>query len=347
VIYAQGQGSSTPVLEAINASTGAVLWSTTTGSDGYFLQGTLAAAKGLVYAGCGLHIDGNPGGICAYDQSNGAQKWAYIPDCKCSPNNYVAGPLAYADGAVYFGDGGFVSQSDPYVAALSARGGMATWGYDPGVGGGALAVGGGLVYFSCDRSGNFLGVCALEQSSGTFVWSYATGDPNTAMTFEKGVVYASFSNGFIVGITALKASTGAPLWTFNYTGSINPTKPAAIAKGRIFLTGTDGNLYALHAATGKLIWSDNLSGSCSGQSSPSVANGVLYVDQSGPNCPEVSAFATSNGRLLWSNPTPGSTIFPPPMISSGVLYLTNASCGSVCAYGLPGSARRLYVRPVR
>jgi len=350
VIYAEGQGSSTPVLEAINASTGSVLWTTTTGNDGYFLQGTIAVAKGLVFTGCGLNIDGNPGGICAYSEATGTQVWNYIPDCKCLPNNPVSGPLVYSNGAVYFGDGGFPSHSDPYAAALSASSGQLLWGYDPGpqsIGGGAFAVGDGLVFFSCNPNGNVVGACALNQSTGNLAWTYTTGDSNTQFTFDKGVLYASVSSRSNVSITALKAADGTLLWSYPYVGDNFTARPVAIAKGRIYFTGTDGNLYALHAKTGKLIWSDTLNTSCSALSAPSVANGVIYVDQQGSNCPEVSAFATSNGALLWNNPDPGSTLYPPPIIAGGVLYIPNGACGSVCAYGLPGAARRRTFRVIR
>ena len=120
-----------------------------------------------------------------------------------------------------------------------------------------------------------------------------------------------------------------PIWSV--AGNSSPY-PVSLAKGIVYATGSDGFVHALHAPTGHKLWSVNMAS----QSSVSIANGVLYDDQQGSNNPETAAYAISNGAFLWSTPDPGgSTVHPPPIVANGVLYVTNAACGSVCAYGLP------------
>jgi len=35
---------------------------------------------------------------------------------------------------------------------------------------------------------------------------------------------------------------------------------------------------------------------------------------------------------------PASTLHPPQIVANGTLYITDAACGAVCAYGLTGGA---------
>jgi outer membrane protein assembly factor BamB len=88
-----------------------------------------------------------------------------------------------------------------------------------------------------------------------------------------GVVYVGSADK---NVYALKASTGAKLWSFT-TGSFVTSSPA-VANGVVYVLSD--NLYALKASTGALLWSYPVSGStdlCCLSSSPAVANGVVYV----------------------------------------------------------------------
>lgn len=73
-----------------------------------------------------------------------------------------------------------------------------------------------------------------------------------------------------IGIHALNASTGTPLWSYT-TGSAVSSAPA-VANGVVYLT--DGTTYALNARTGELLWHYAMPGY---NSPPVVANGMLYV----------------------------------------------------------------------
>jgi outer membrane protein assembly factor BamB len=158
-------------------------------------------------------------------------------------------------------------------------------------------------------------------------WSAAFGTGTMGLTLGgNNVLYvnAGSANEF----AALNATTGAPIWSVAGNSS---QFPVSLASGIVYATGSDGFVYALHALNGHKLWSVNMAS----QSSVSIANGVLYDDQQGSNNPETAAYAISNGAFLWSTADPGSTLHPPPIVANGVLYVTNAACGSVCAYGLP------------
>ena len=328
-IFAQESNSSgLPALVAINQATGNILWTTTTGSDGYALNGTVEAGAGNVYVGCGSASTGNPGGVCAYKAATGKLVWSYIPDCKCQFNGTVQSPPVYSNGVVYYGASGFPGQSDPYVVALNAQTGVPMWSYDPGpgaLGSAPLAVSGGNVFFDCVVPGNVEGICAVAQSGGALLWHATTGATTSAFSIAAGVLYASNVQNFVV---ALNAATGAGLWSSS--GAIGKSMyPPAIASGAVYVAGNT-TLSSLQGASGKQRWSKSLS--CAPQSSPSVADGVVYVYQGGNNCPAVSAFNAKTGAQLSSFTISTASFGVSPVIENGTLYVADGVCGSLCAY---------------
>jgi eukaryotic-like serine/threonine-protein kinase len=84
-----------------------------------------------------------------------------------------------------------------------------------------------------------------------------------------GVVYVGSEDN---NVYALKASTGAKLWSYA-TGEIMDSSPA-VANGVVYVGG-DFNVYALNAITGVKLWSYTTGSFVN--SSPAVANGVVYV----------------------------------------------------------------------
>lgn len=342
VIFAQGQGASTPNLVAIDAATGAVLWNINTGQDNGY--DALAAAQGLVFAGCAVDLSNQQQGICAYKQPSGRFVWSYFVNCNCLPPAGLMAPLVYDQGALEFGYEGGGGDQWHGVVAVDAKSGQQLWGFgqsNNSYGVYAPAAGGGNVYL---EAGETKSIYALDASSGYPAWS--TPISGYSVVSVKGdVVYVHNACCSADSVVALNASTGATLWTYSYAGGNNSPLPVAIDGANVYFTGTDGNLYALHAKTGKLIWSEPTSQSCAAWSAPSIANGVLYVDvaSGGGGCPQIAAFNASSGALLWGNsPARGSTIFPPPIVANGTLYVANAtSCGgNVCAFALPTSNSR-------
>jgi outer membrane protein assembly factor BamB len=338
-IYAQGQGTGSPQepnLAAIDAATGAALWTVTTGNfgDGLTSSYTIAANGSLVFAGCGFSSSGgsggdNYGGICAYNGQSGKLHWHYANPCNCLPESEVIAPLTYADGVVYFGYGYGGSGGSEYLVAADAKSGAVLWTYVTGtsntMGSAAPVVGNGMVYFTCGGN-DFSGVCAVSTSTHDIAWSANFGTSSMGLTLAGDVLYV---NGGGAGeFAALNATSGDSLWTVEGNSA---EYPVSVAASVIYATGSDGYVHALRAHDGSEKWSLFLAS----QSSVSLANGVLYDDQQGSNNPPTEAYSMKNGAPLWSVPGGASTVHPPAIIANGTLYIGNGACGVVCAYVLP------------
>ena len=106
-------GSGANNVYALNASTGAPLWSYTTGGG---VTSSPAVANGVVYIGSD---DGN---VYALNASTGAKLWSF------NTGSYVQSSPAVANGVVYVGS------NDNNVYALNASTGAKLWNYTTGGG---------------------------------------------------------------------------------------------------------------------------------------------------------------------------------------------------------------------
>jgi outer membrane protein assembly factor BamB len=296
---------------ALNASTGAQLWSFATGAD---LLASPAVANGVVYV---EQYDGS--NLYALDASTGAQLWSDNIGSSLSSPTVV-------NGVVYIGGG-------DALYALNASTGAVLWSYATG---GPVwsspAVVNGVVYVgSWDQN-----VYALNASTGAKLWSYATGARViSSPAVANGEVYIGSLD---LNVYALNASTGAKLWSYATGGGV--WSSPAVVNGVVYVGSFDGNMYALNASTGAKLWSY----AAGGDSSPAVANGVVYVGSDDNN---MYALNASTGAKLWSYTT-GYYVFSSPTIVVGVVYLNAADASGqwhVYAFGL-GSANSadLYLR---
>ncbi len=275
---------------ALNASTGAQLWSFATGES---LLASPAVANGVVYV---EQYGGS--NLYALDASTGAHVWSYDVGSSVSSPTVV-------NGVVYVGGG--VS-----LYALNASTGAKLWIFNTGglVWSSAAVVNGVVYVGSNDHS-----VYALNASTGAKLWSFATGNDIyfSSPAVANGVVYVGSFDGKVY---ALNASTGAKLWSYT-TGNVVSRSPA-VANGVVYIGSIDGNVYALNASTGAKLWSYNAAG-LGIETSPAVANGVVYVGSSST----LYALNASTGAKLWSY-TPGGSIFSSPVVVDGVVYLNEA-----------------------
>ena len=213
-------------VRALNASTGAQLWSYATGGENTF--SSPAVANGVVYVGSDK--------LYALNASTGALLWSY------ATGSYVASSPAVANGVVYVGGG------DGNVYALNASTGAQLWSYADGGALSSPAVANGVVYVGSDHfSIDYL--YALNASTGAQLWSFAANDPEFTISspvVANGVVYISFFQS----VYAVNASTGAQLWSApagGIFGGINNT--AAVANGVVYVSGA-----ARNASTGASWW---------------------------------------------------------------------------------------------
>jgi outer membrane protein assembly factor BamB len=271
-------------LYALNASTGAKLWSYATGGA---VNSSPAVANGVVYFGSD--------NIYALNASTGAKLWSFLASRETSPT--------VANGVVYFGG--------DFLYALNATTGALLWEFAdfPGpepFGLTSPAVANGAAYF-----GSFTDLVfwALNASTGNGIWTYylgssASGTPAVA----NGTVYFIGN-----GLSALNASTGAVLWS-SYTGPSGGSP--AVANGLIYDGSADG-LHALNARTGVPLWTFYTEGGV--QTSPAVANGIVYIAANGI----LYAVNAGNGDKLWSYATGiiPNAVTSSPAIVDGVLYI--------------------------
>ncbi len=162
------------------------------------------------------------------------------------------------------------------------------------------------------------------------LWSFTTGGAvQSAPAVVNGVVYVGSNDG---AIYALKASTGAGLWSFP-VGFGGPGTSPAVANGVVYV----GALYALNARTGAVIWSDGIGGA-----SATLADGVIYLG----SVDEDFAVNARDGSPVWQThlgyATASSMAFANGLVyfgtTNGVLYALNASDASdrICEPRQPG-----------
>jgi len=290
VLYVGGFDDTGATLYAFNSDTGAVLWKYAMGNWNW--SGTPAVANGVVYVGTDA--------LYALNASTGALLWKY---------NGGGGTAAVANDVVYYGN-----QQGLY--ALNAETGVLLWKH---TGSGPLdtpAVANGMVYF-----GSIDGyVCALNASTGAFVWCYhITGEVYSSPVIVNGVVY------FDPGLYALDANTGALLWTATDCGCVDTP---AVANGVAYAGNIERwfGVGAYNAATGTLLWKYETESAV--LASPAVANGVVYAVDWG----NMYALNASTGALLWKYMVGGP--YSSPAVDNGMVYVADGN-GNFYAFGLP------------
>jgi outer membrane protein assembly factor BamB len=294
---------------ALNATTGAFIWSYTTGGTPPYagVSSSPAVVGGRVYVGS---LDKK---VYCLNATTGVRIW-----------NYTTGNSVYSSPAV---SGGrvYVGSLDKKVYALNATTGAFIWSYTTGgtppyAGvSSSPAVADGRVYVgSWDKK-----VYALNATTGAFIWSYTTGD---VVMCDPAVVGGRVYVGSDDNKTyALNATTGAFIWSYT-TGNLVDSSPA-VADGKVFVGSDDYKVYALNATTGARIW--NYTTGYQVSSSPAVADGKVFV---GSLDHKVYALNATTGARIWSYTTSGE-VGSSPAVVGGRVYVGSAD-HKVYVFGL-------------
>ena len=284
-------GSDDGNVYALNASTGAKLWSSATEQPVY---SSPAVADGVVY------VSSNDGDVYALNAGTGATLWTY------TTQNFLDSSLTVGNGIVYVG------AADNNVYALSASSGALLWSYaTQGSVESSPALVNGVLYVGSD-DGN---VYALNARTGALLWSSITAyDVMSSPAVANGKVYVG-SEDF--NVYALNASTGAKLWSYTTNGAV--ISSPAVANGIVYVGSEDFNVYALNASTGAVMWSYTAESGFF--SSPAVANGVVYI---GSDDGTIYALNANTGARLWSY-LAGNNGSCSPSVVNGILYVTTAN----------------------
>jgi len=315
-------------LVAMNADTGARLWSTgiTEGDANRLARfgGGASYDSGAVFASDGL------GDVIAASAADGKVLW------RAKPSGPLRGSPTIANGNVY------VLTQDNQLYAINQTDGKIVW-----AGQGTLETQG--VY----------GVAAPSASQGTVVAGFSSGELNAyryengrllwqdalsrtsistsvstlsdidaAPVIDQGRVYALGQGGRMV---ALELSTGQRLWEQNFAGLSTPW----IAGEWIFLVTDDARLVALARSSGKARWIAQL------QRFHKEKKKTGAITWFGPVLAGNRLILTnSEGQIVYANPGDGSvqatvdtkTPFAlPPIVANNVLYVLDQK-GRIAAY---------------
>ena len=241
---------------ALDAGTGSQKW-----YDEYnepFGDNAPAVANGMLYSGV-LEPESINQNVFALDTISGRWKWGLslggLVDCAPVVVNNV----------VYFVGPKPPTCATPWTQLLATNCGLSlpeTMGVES-----SPAVADGVVYLGA----NDYNVYAVNATTGTKMWNYATGD--TAKSWPavaNGVVYIGSAD---LNIYALDGASGALLWLYVTSGQVNSS--LAVANGVVYVGCDDENVYALDAKTGTKLWNYTTGGSV--DSSAAIANGVVCV----------------------------------------------------------------------
>jgi len=315
-------------LVAMNADTGAKLWSTpiTEGDENRLARfgGGASYDSGTVYATDGL------GDVVAANVADGKVLW------RAKPGGPLRGSPTIANGNVY------VLTQDNQLYAINQADGKIVW-----AGQGTL-----------ETQGVF-GVAAPAASQGTVVAGFSSGELNAyryengrmlwqdalsrtsistsvstlsdidaAPVIDQGRVYALGQGGRMV---ALELSTGQRLWEQNFAGLSTPW----IAGEWIFIVTDDARLVALARASGKARWIAQL------QRFHKAKKKTGAITWFGPVLAGNRLILTnSEGQIVYANPGDGTveatvetkTPFAlPPIVANGTLYVLDQK-GRIAAY---------------
>ena len=289
-------------LYALDEYTGSLIWSFATGSN---IVATPAVGNGIVY------LSSKDFTVYALDENSGSMLWRisnvaavvsspvladgklfygtlYSPSAgraeflavnpqdgtvfwRTTISDYIEGSAAVSNGLVFFGIGAL---SNAVVVALNETTGKSAWNYGTGVPTTittAPATAYGNVYVGLDST-RFL---ALNQATGTLLWSFNTPSGSNATTpaIYSGVVYFGTGRGIVY---ARNATTGVQIWSYTTpTGGAVTSSPAlALGSKTLFFGANDRYLYALKEMTGVFSWRYLTGGQVS--SSPAVANSRVF-----------------------------------------------------------------------
>ncbi len=291
-------------LYALNAATGAVVWSVPV--SGTYYWSTLCYENGRVFV---INADGL---LRAFDGANGSLIWS-----RQMPGQYSfsAAPTVY-QGVVYISGAG----SGGTVYAVGADTGNVLWTasvMNGGMSSPAVTGDGVYVSYSCPN------VYKLNPANGALIWRYSTGcsggggkipalyngrlyvrdfsdyifDSQTGAQVgsfvAKNIPAFAGNMGFIMNgpkyfgsyatLEGRDLSSNTVTWTFAGDGKLQSAP--LVVNDYVYIGSDTGKLFAVAAATGQQVWSTN------------VGVGIPYVDEQNGSQP-LTGFAAGEGVLV-------------------------------------------------
>jgi outer membrane protein assembly factor BamB len=290
-----GVNRPTPVVFAVNATTGTEIWRHNGPVANIVSSPTLENGR--------VHVAFTDGTIEALDATNGQPVWSVM-----HPGGAYSSP-AVSGGRLY------IAIHNQGLLALDADTGSQLWlAPMPGPQWSSPAVENGRVFVG-SRDDHKL--YAFDAVTGNTLWTATTSDwVQTSPAVANGVVYIGNNSG---NVYAFNAETGNLVWQTAVAPGFAIGSSPTVANGVVYVASSldasathfDGKLYALDAATGQVLFNDVVSlgqGEARWvQASPTVDNGVVYIPNYGDGT--VAAFGLNTPT---PSPTPSATPTPTP-----------------------------------
>lgn len=292
----------------VNASSGVERWNVTLLRTTQFsgITSSPKVAYDRVYVGT-FNESGGAGEVVSMWVSNGTIVWRHA-----TGSVHFSSP-AIADGTVYVGVMGTYNRTtgvtfDPPfgVLALNAGDGSLRWFFPTSGSVAASPLINADRVIAPSKDGY---VYALNVTTGAAIWRADVGAGISSPTLYGGVVFVgggAFGGGG--RITALRASDGAVLWTFQPNGPVESSVSYADGKILFSTNSENGTVYALDASTGDPIWEFEPMPAEYILGSPSVADGTVFAPSDNGH---VYAIETASGSIL------DVTVEEPPSVSGG------------------------------
>jgi outer membrane protein assembly factor BamB len=270
-----------PILMALDARTGKILWTQTSNSSS---QGWVGPAydDNTVFVDAGSDC-GSGYGLFAFDQRTGKQKWAATPPTQCHFSSF---PTAI-NGSVYTGAAGdgsdvyaykesdgklewtasvesggdsspavttngvYVADASPQTYDFNPLTGKRIWDFSGSSGGGSGStpvVYDGLVFIEQSQALSGYDGLILNAKTGKIAGgfnSYTT----PAFADHFGFFGTSGTNDRD-GITAYAIPSMRRVWTVTFSDKYLPQTPPLVVGNEVFIESYDGDLYAYNAKTG-------------------------------------------------------------------------------------------------
>jgi outer membrane protein assembly factor BamB len=308
---------------ALDAKTGAVLWSTLTKGPMIF--------SGSYYEGKFFRGGTDDNTMYCFNATNGQILWTYTPDT----DGYFVTGCAVAYGMVY------ELNKDGYLYALDVETGDLVWKYlGPGtiLWSGFPTVADGKIYATTSEIAAYGGevgtseFACLDAYTGRLIWklpmealapresvavAYGNlylipGNVTAAVDSISGSEYTTMDQVWAIGTSKISVSSW-PMWradaahsstaqegpsnltlAWKFTTNGAVISSPSVADGIVYVGSQDKNIYAIGAWSGNLIWKFTTQGAI--ESSPAVANGKVYT---GGDDGYVYCLDAYTGTLIW------------------------------------------------
>ncbi|HET6275053.1 MAG TPA: PQQ-binding-like beta-propeller repeat protein [Candidatus Cybelea sp.] len=301
VVSPCSNGSSSPFLTGlcgVNARSGQLLWTYYCtqyqggGCSGLVNGSSPALYQRLVYAQITQGINEQPD-TEALNPKTGAVVWDVPGVFHCPDGGASQGtPLPASNGLVFAVLACQGSSGATEICALSAASGSAAWCESTSNIYVETLIAGGGKLFAAETIGSNTDVIAFDATSGSQVWTATLPGANSAtLAMANNRLFVDDGG---VGIFALNAHNGKPVWSYTANSNLTQGGVLSVANGIVYADGGGGNngnvaLAAFDETTGSVIWTSSSVGNGAAPATPVILDGTVYA-----GCYTMCAFALSS-----------------------------------------------------